>query len=52
MTNRREFLSTAAALTTLTLGRQLNWNPQAEQFVNDPEANKLLSREPCAAWNI
>ncbi|MBN1490960.1 MAG: gfo/Idh/MocA family oxidoreductase, partial [Phycisphaerae bacterium] len=26
------------------LGRKLQWDPKAERFVNDDEANKLLSR--------
>lgn len=26
------------------LGRKVNWDPDKEMFVNDPEANKLLSR--------
>ncbi len=29
---------------SMKLGRKLQWNPQAELFVNDDEANKLLSR--------
>lgn len=28
----------------MKLGRKLNWNPDAEEFVNDPEANSLLTR--------
>lgn len=34
------------------LRRELTWDPQHEQFVNDPSANALLSREPRAAWRI
>lgn len=29
---------------SMKLGRKLQWNPDAELFVNDDEANKLLSR--------
>ena len=29
---------------SMKLGRKLEWNPEAETFVNDEEANKLLSR--------
>jgi hypothetical protein len=28
----------------MKLNRKLYWNPEKEQFINDPEANKLLSR--------
>jgi hypothetical protein len=28
----------------MKLGRKLNWDPEKEQFVNDPEATKLLRR--------
>ncbi|MFG0254767.1 MAG: dehydrogenase, partial [Rhodopirellula sp. JB053] len=30
---------------TLMLDRELEWDPKAEQFVNDDQANALLSRE-------
>jgi myo-inositol 2-dehydrogenase / D-chiro-inositol 1-dehydrogenase len=29
---------------SMKLGRKLEWNPLTEQFVNDAEANKMLSR--------
>ena len=29
----------------MRLGRPLRWNPKLEQFPDDPEANKHLSRE-------
>lgn len=32
------------------LGRPLRWNPVAETFENDPEANKLLSRPMRTKW--
>ncbi len=28
----------------MKLNRKLLWNPDKEQFINDPEATKLLSR--------
>ncbi len=34
------------------LRRPLEWNPQAEKFVNDADADKQLSREPRAQWKI
>ncbi len=34
------------------LRRPLEWNPDAERFVNDDEANSLLNREPREPWKI
>jgi len=36
----------------LKLGRKLRWNPQAERFVNDPEADRLLSRPMRSPWHL
>jgi predicted dehydrogenase len=36
----------------MTLGRKLRWNPDAEQFVDDPEANRYLSRAMRAPWHL
>jgi hypothetical protein len=36
----------------MTLGRKLRWDPDTEQFVNDPQANRLLSRPMRAPWRI
>jgi predicted dehydrogenase len=36
---------------SLRLGRKLQWDPQAEQFVNDPEANRWLKRELRKPWS-
>lgn len=33
------------------LRRELRWNPEREEFVNDAEANRLRSRENRAPWN-
>ena len=38
------------AIGTL-LGRKLTWDPEAEQFVNDAEANKMLAREMRKPWS-
>ena len=35
----------------LRLGRNLKWNPQAEQFVDDAEATHWLSREMRKPWS-
>jgi hypothetical protein len=34
----------------MRLGRELNWDPKDEQFVNDKEANSWLAREPRKPW--
>jgi predicted dehydrogenase len=36
----------------MQLGRKLGWDPKAERFVNDPEADKLLSRMQREPWTI
>ncbi len=33
------------------LGRPLQWDPQHERFVNDPEANRMLSRPERSPWH-
>jgi predicted dehydrogenase len=34
----------------MKLGRKLNWDPQAEKFIKDKEANKMLSRPQRAPY--
>jgi hypothetical protein len=34
------------------LGRDMNWDPVKEQFINDDEANRMLSRTQRAGWEI
>jgi len=36
----------------IKLGRRLFWDPDAERFVNDAEANRLLSRSMRAPWHL
>ncbi len=36
---------------SLRLGRKLQWNPQAERFVGDDEANRWLARELRKPWS-
>jgi predicted dehydrogenase len=36
----------------LELGRKLRWDPHAERFPDDPEANRLLSRAMRAPWTL
>ncbi len=37
---------------TRELNRKLQWAPEAERFVNDAEADKLLTRTPRKGWEI
>jgi len=36
----------------MRLGRKLRWDPAKEQFLNDAEANKMLSRPMRAPWKL
>ena len=36
----------------LRLGRKLNWDPAAERFVNDDEANRMMFRAMRAPWRV
>jgi predicted dehydrogenase len=37
---------------SMRLGRKLDWDPKAEKFVNDAEADKWLSREMRKPWSL
>jgi hypothetical protein len=37
---------------TRELGRKLHWNPDAEEFVEDDEANALLDRPRRAGFEL
>ncbi len=36
----------------MMLGRKLKWDPQAEQFVNNAEANTMLTRKQREPWTL
>ena len=36
----------------MQLGRKLKWNPETEQFVNDPDADRMLSRSMRSPWHL
>ncbi|RYF87164.1 MAG: gfo/Idh/MocA family oxidoreductase, partial [Chitinophagaceae bacterium] len=38
--------------TAMKLGRRLQWDPMAEKFINDKEANTFLSRPQRAPYLI
>ncbi len=37
---------------SMRLGRKLQWNPEAERFVNDAEADKLLRRDQRSGFEV
>ncbi|MFN5196225.1 MAG: hypothetical protein ACK5MS_02970 [Planctomyces sp.] len=36
----------------IRLGRELQWDPRAERFVNAADADKLLSRQQRAGFEV
>jgi len=36
----------------MQLGRKLEWDAQSEHFINDPEADRLLSRPSRSPWHV
>ena len=36
----------------LRLGRKLQWDPAAERFVNDPQADRMLARATRSPWRL
>ncbi|MBI4601835.1 MAG: Gfo/Idh/MocA family oxidoreductase [Planctomycetes bacterium] len=36
----------------MRLGRKLHWDPEAEAFVGDPDANRMLSRAMRGPWSL
>ncbi len=40
------------AETAVRLGRKLKWDPKAEKFINDDEANNLLTRPMRSPWHL
>jgi predicted dehydrogenase len=49
--HRATSLCHLAHIAMLT-GRKLRWDPKAEQFLDDPGANRLLSRAMRAPWHL
>ncbi len=37
---------------SLRLGRKVVWDPGAEQFVDDEQANRMLRRVPRPPWEV
>lgn len=40
------------ALISLRLGRKLSWDPVKEEFVNDEQANRLMTRALRSPWHL
>jgi hypothetical protein len=36
----------------MRLERKVRWNPQAERFIDDPEADRLLARTYRSPWHL
>ena len=36
----------------LLLGRKLRWDPKAEQFINDTQANRMMARTKRSPWHL
>lgn len=36
----------------MRLGRRLQWDPEGEQFVGDPQANRMLARPMRSPWHL
>ncbi len=36
----------------IRLGRKLRWNPEKEQFINDAEAGRMLTRSMRSPWHL
>ena len=49
---RKMTLPMHLGLISWRLGRKLQWNDKTEEFVNDQEANALLSRRPRDKWDL
>lgn len=49
---RKMTLPMHLALISWQLNRKLNWDAEKELFINDAEANALLSRKPRDKWNL
>lgn len=49
---RKMTLPMHLALISWRLGRKLNWDENTETFINDNEANSMLSRTPREKWKL
>ena len=49
--NRSAAICHLGSIATL-LGRKLEWDPEAERFVNDAEANRMMARPMRGEWRV
>jgi predicted dehydrogenase len=48
----RSIMIAHLGLAAMKLGRKVRWDPVAEHFINDPEADRLLSRPMRSPWHL
>ncbi len=51
-TGQRAITTGLLAIIAMKLGRKLQWDPVKERFINDPEADRFLSRPMRSPWKI
>ena len=49
---QRCFTITHIGNMSMLLGRKLRWNPEKERFINDEQANRMLSRAMRSPWRL
>jgi predicted dehydrogenase len=49
---QRCFTITHIGNISMLLGRKLRWNPEKERFINDEQANRMLSRAMRSPWRL
>jgi len=48
----RTFTITHIGNISMMLGRKLRWDPDTERFINDEQANRMLSRSMRSPWHL
>jgi len=51
-TGQRAITTGLLVIIAMKLGRKLQWDPAKERFVNDAQADRLLSRPMRSPWNL
>ncbi len=50
--SHRSIMVAHLGLTAIKMGQKLYWDPEKEQYVNNPEANRYLSRAMRSPWKL